>query len=75
MMLDSLVLEIRQLPLLTRLALVEIIAESVRQELAQVSEPVMADSLTRGMLRPEERIPSDEELQDDYINYLIQKYK
>lgn len=75
MMLDSLVLEIRQLPLLTRLALVEIIAESVRQELAQVSEPVMADSLTRGMLRPEGRIPSDEELQDDYINYLIQKYK
>lgn len=75
MMLDSLVLEIRQLPLLTRLALVEIIAESVRQELAEGAEAALAEPLTQGMLRPEGQLASDQELKDDYINYLIDKYK
>ncbi|HZQ09558.1 MAG TPA: hypothetical protein VFD70_23475 [Anaerolineae bacterium] len=70
-MLDTLILEIRQLPLLTRLALVEIIAESVRQELANLPSSV----LTMGMLRPEGRLPTDQELEEDYINYLIEKYK
>lgn len=75
MALDSLVLEIRQLPLLARLALVEIIAESVRQELAEGAEPEPKVSFSSGMLRPEGELPADRELKEDYIGYLIQKYK
>lgn len=75
MMLDTLVLEIRQLPLLTRLALVEIIAESVRQELAVANQFAPTPQLEMGMLRAPEPLPTDEELKDDYINYLIEKYK
>lgn len=73
MMLDDLVLEIRQLPLTTRLELVEMIAESVRQELA-ITAP-KATHLVRGMLRPEGELPSDEALKQDYIDYLDEKYK
>jgi hypothetical protein len=69
MALDTLVLEIKQLPLVTRLALVEIIAESVREELAAAPE------LKLGMLQPAGQLPTDDELKDDYINYLIEKYK
>lgn len=75
MMLDTLVLEIRQLPLVTRLALVEIIAESVRQELVAETTTTGAPDWTTGMLRPEGQAPSDKELKDDYVEYLIQKYK
>jgi hypothetical protein len=71
MMLDALVLEIKQLPVTTRLALVEIIAESVRQELSALQ----GQKLSMGMLKPEGAIPSDEELHDDYVTYLIEKYK
>jgi hypothetical protein len=74
MMLDTLVLEIKQLPLLTRLALVEIIAESVRQELAVSAESEPAPDWKAGMLRPEGELASDQELEEDYTNYLIQKY-
>jgi hypothetical protein len=60
------------LPLTTRLALVEIIAESVRQELAATTE---APELVMGMLRPEGSVPTDQDLKEDYINYLDDKYK
>lgn len=72
MALDTLILEIKQLPLTTRLALVEIIAESVRQELAATTE---APELVMGMLGPEGSVPTDQELKEDYINYLDDKYK
>lgn len=73
MMLDDLVLEIRQLPLTTRLALVELIAESVRQELATV-EPA-TPQLMMGMLRSEGELPTDQDLKQAYIDYLDDKYK
>lgn len=72
MALDTLILEIKQLPLTTRLALVQIIAESVRQELAATTE---ASELVMGMLGPEGGVPTDQELKEDYINYLEDKYK
>jgi hypothetical protein len=75
MMLDTLVLEIRQLPLVTRLALVEIIAESVRQELLVESATADTPNWKKGMLRPEGQLPSDKELKEDYVDYLIEKYK
>lgn len=75
MSLDILVLEIRQLPILTRLALIQIITESVRQELAEESKPHSESLLTRGMLQPKGTTPTEQELKDDYINYLIDKYR
>lgn len=75
MALDTLVFEIKQLPLVTRLALVEIIAESVRQELAEGLDPTSGGAFARGLLQSAGELPSDQELKDDYIDYLIQKYK
>lgn len=75
MTLDTLALEIKQLPLLARLMLVEIIAESVRQELLDAANGVgPAPRLELGMLRTEEPIPSDQEIKDGYTEYLIEKY-
>jgi len=68
---NSLVLEIKQLPVMKRLVLIEIIAESVRQELGASS---VSPRLGMGMLRPEGVVPTDEELKHDYINYLDDKY-
>lgn len=75
MTLDTLVLEIRQLPLVARLMLVEAIAESIRQELvtAAEKEPPVA-KLEVGMLRTGEPIPTDEEIKEGYTRYLIDKY-
>ena len=72
MLLDTLVLEIRQLPLTTRLELVEIIAESVREELTAIPN---VSKLPLGMLKPDGDVPSDEVLNQDYINHLDEKWK
>lgn len=73
MMLDDLVLEIRQLPLTSRLALVGLIAESVREELATATPDTFP--LVMGMLRPEGELPTDQDLKQAYIDYLDDKYK
>jgi hypothetical protein len=80
--------ELEKLPLVERLALIERLTHSVREEIASSAEPPdtqpeMAaiqpkpgSSLSRvlGMLRPDGPMPTDEELKEDYTNYLIRKY-
>ncbi len=74
MTVKDLVYEIRQLPLNERLELLEAVTHSVREEI-EFTRPA-GPSLDRvlGMLRPDGPLPTDQELKDDYINYLVEKY-
>ena len=80
--------ELEKLPLAERLALIEMLTRSVREEIASTTvqpdtqhervaiQPRPGSSLSRvlGMLKPDGPMPTDEELKEDYINYLIRKY-
>ena len=83
---EELIQEIKQLPRDQRKALGEAILRSVQEEqLASDSGPreqseisreekIAAFHRLRGMLKTEGSPPTDEELKDDYINYLAEKY-
>ena len=83
---EELIQEINQLPRDKRKALGEAILRSVQQEqpvsdseLREQGEVSREDKLAafhrlRGMLKVEGPPPTDEELKDDYINYLTEKY-
>ena len=47
--------------------------EDIRQAL-QYSNIAIAPSLRRGMLKPDGASPTDQELLDGYMDYLIEKY-
>jgi hypothetical protein len=83
-------LELTKLPLKERLALIEMLTRSVREELISWSvtdqpvelqesaalRPKPGSSLSRvlGMLKPDGPMPTDDELKEDYIKYLTGKY-
>ena len=82
---EEIIQEINQLPRDERKALGEAILRSVREGVAidsgfraqsEVSreEKLAAFHRLRGMLRTEGPSPTDEELKDDYIKYLAEKY-
>jgi len=82
---EELIQEINQLPRDKRRALGEAILRSVGEELASDSilreqsevtreEKIAAFHRLRGMLKTEAPPPTDEELREDYINYLAEKY-
>ena len=68
--------EIERLPLNEQLALLEALTRSLRKVLTQsgTKEPGKSPKLTRGMLKPDGPMPTDEELKQDYTDYLIRKY-
>jgi hypothetical protein len=80
--------EIKRLSVAERMALLEAISRSVREELeaggavpdgAACDAPrrerrVGAVRRLRGILKAEGEAPSDEELKEDYVNYLSEKY-
>ena len=78
---EELLSQIKQLPGQTRLALLEEIAHSLREELAsenkeassETSRPSSLDRLY-GILKTGNPAQSDEEIRDDYIDYLSKKY-
>ena len=83
---EELIQEINQLPRDKRKALGEAIMRGLREEQLtrdggphkenEVSreERIAAFHRLRGMLKTEGPPPTDEELKDDYINYLAEKY-
>jgi len=77
-MLDAKIIqEVERLPLKERLTLLEILARSVQREISAQTGKRKESSLGRvlGALRSEHKLPpSDEEMKEDYINYLIKKY-
>ena len=68
--------EIERLPLNEQLALLEVLTRSLRKTLTQSDAKKSGNSLklVRGMLKPDGPMPTDEELKEDYTNYLIRKY-
>lgn len=87
---EELVKEARQLPLTERKAAVEEITSSIREEIeangsattdgsqakgeTSLEEKLAAFHRLHGMLKTDAPPPTDEELKEDYINYLAEKY-
>jgi len=71
---EQLIEEIRQLPLEERLELLEIISRSVRAERRPRASSGSVSSRLRGIAKFDGPPPSDEELKEDYIRYLTEKY-
>lgn len=58
-----------------KLALLRVLADSLTQEAPKAKRKHTLKSLY-GALRPKDgRIPTDDELKQDYVNYLAEKYK
>ncbi|OLE54320.1 MAG: hypothetical protein AUG51_08600 [Acidobacteria bacterium 13_1_20CM_3_53_8] len=71
---EQLIEEIRQLPLEQKVALLEAISRSVQEEMRLRERRGAAVNRLRGIAKPDGPPPSDEELKEDYIDYLTKKY-
>ena len=72
----AIVSEIVRLPLRERLSLIEALTRSVVEEMAASAKRKPGSSLDRmlGILKSDGPMATDEELKEDYINYLVRKY-
>ena len=71
---QQLLSEIGRLPLAEKVELLEAISRSVREEL-QPRAPRRGSVMDlRGIAKPDGPPPSDEELKEDYVRYLAEKY-
>lgn len=68
--------EFKQLPINERLLLLEELVRSLRRDVAATMklQTRAAPKLWRGMLKPIGPMPSDQELEDAYVEYLAEKY-
>ncbi len=73
----EIVSQVARLPLKERLLLLESLAHSVREDLTSPVERQTDSSLSRvlGLLTPEGPMPTDDELKEGYVDYLIEKYR
>lgn len=71
---EEIVKEIRQLPIAEREAVVEEISRSIREEIQLVETRLSIVDRLYGIAKPDGPMPSDEELKEDYIRYLTEKY-
>ena len=71
---EELIKEIDQLPLDQQVELLETISRSVREKLQTRQERTSISSRLYGIAKPDGPMPSDEELKEDYIRYLTEKY-
>jgi hypothetical protein len=71
---EEIVKEIRQLPIAEREAVVEEITRSIREEIQPVETRLSIVDRLYGIAKPDGPMPSDEELKEDYIRYLTEKY-
>ena len=68
--------EFKQLPIDERLLLLEELMRSLRVDLVKTKKQRKrgAPKLWRGMLKPSGPMPADRELEDAYVDYLVEKY-
>ena len=71
---EEIVKEARQLPIAEREAVVEEITRSIREEIQPVETRLSIVDQLYGIAKPDGPMPSDEELKEDYIRYLTEKY-
>lgn len=67
----ELVTAIKQLPVPERLALLEVIARSLREEERSARPAVQV----RGLFRTDSPPPTDAEVKEWYVDYLVEKYR
>ena len=71
---EELIKEIKELPLNGRLMVLDAISQSVREEEQPPKSRVSVVDQLWGIAKPDGPLPSDEELKEDYIRYLTEKY-
>ena len=84
---EELVKEIKQLPLAEREAVVEEVSRSIQEEVEangslakseeqrnRIEQKLAAVNRLRGLFKTDAPPPTDEELKEDYVNYLTKKY-
>ena len=71
---EELIKEINQLPVEQQVELLEAISRSVREKIQVPGEKKSLGSRLLGIARPDGPLPSDEELKEDYVRYLEEKY-
>ncbi len=71
---EEIVKEIQQLPVAEREAMVEEIRRGIREEMHPLEERISIVDQLYGIAKPDGPMPSDEELKEDYIRYLTEKY-
>jgi hypothetical protein len=71
---EEIVREARELPVAEREAVLEEIARSIREELQPLETRLSIVDRLYGIARPDGPTPSDEELKEDYVRYLTEKY-
>ncbi len=70
----EIVAEIERLPQAEQRSLLEWLSQRMQTKPRSAKGEIPATTLVRGMLKPEGPMPTDQELHDDYIGYLIRKY-
>ena len=71
---EELIKEIRQLPVARKLELLQIISQDVQEETKPAAGRVSLVEKLRGLAKPDGPLPTDEEIKEDYIRYLTEKY-
>ena len=64
---------VSRLSLDEQLRLIEILSRSIRTKIELKPERKSSLALMRGILKPDGAMPTDEELKEDYVDYLIKK--
>ncbi|MDQ2974325.1 MAG: hypothetical protein M3R69_02795 [Acidobacteriota bacterium] len=71
---EELIKEIKLLSLEQQVELLEAISRSVREKLKPPEDRRAIVNRLRGIAKPDGPMPSDEELKEDYVRYLEEKY-
>ncbi len=71
----EIVAEIERLPEAEQQAILLWLVKRARIETRRGNRPIPPASVMRGIARPTGKMPTDDEIREDYTNYLIEKYK
>ena len=71
---EELIKEIKQLPVEEQIAVIDAISQSIREETHSPETRVSIVDRLYGIAKPDGPMPSNEELKEDYIRYLTEKY-
>ena len=70
----ELIKEIKQLPVDRQREILDVITRDLREQTQPPEDRSSIVSRLRGIAKPDGPIPSDEDLKEDYIRYLEEKY-
>lgn len=65
---------VKNLPYEQKVSLIELLAQSLRDEQKQAGSQQSSLSKVRGLLKSNDMPQTKQQLTDDYTNYLIEKY-